>query len=287
MLKVLPYVIVILATFFCLKGFDTANRIDLQAIANTDLKPDKNTDESNTSNEQNKEINPSNNVDNQQIITTQSNNIPLQTANEKNPTSIIKTQTNLADMQPNNQQITQTRQDTNNNTATTPNNSNSLNTTGRAEIMEKCILELTNGEFNNGTIKTLENLQKRREEIEKREEWLKVKETALTAINLDIEAKVENLQQLQIKLKTMLQEYEKRENSKIMRLVRVYETMKSKDAAKIFDELQGDILVDIAESMKEAKLAAIVADMIPEKAKNLSIALANKRQILTKDNVEK
>ena len=291
MLRVLPYVIVILATFFVFKSFDAANKIDLQAIANTALKSDKNNkdtdDKKNSHNiSDGSDASRSNQPETINLATTKSSNgvKPDTSVDTKNSQSFSNSNTT-----PKNQQPAPNTQS--NNTATINSAASDLsplpNSTTRANNMEECITELTNGEFNNGTIETLQNLQKRREEIDKKEEWVKVKETALNSINLDIEAKIANLQQLQTNLKSMLQEHGKRENEKIMRLVRVYETMKAKDAAKIFDELQGDILVDIAESMKEGKLAAIVADMTPEKAKNLSIALANKRQILTRDGGEK
>ena len=55
--------------------------------------------------------------------------------------------------------------------------------------------------------------------------------------------------------------------------------MKPKDAAKIFDELQMSVMILVAQQMKENKLAAIVAEMKPEKARDLTMALATRQNV--------
>jgi flagellar motility protein MotE (MotC chaperone) len=50
--------------------------------------------------------------------------------------------------------------------------------------------------------------------------------------------------------------------------------MKSQDAAKIFDELDMPILLEIIRNMKEPKVGPIIAQMNPVKAKEVSLEFA-------------
>ncbi len=62
-------------------------------------------------------------------------------------------------------------------------------------------------------------------------------------------------------------------------LVKIYENMKSKDAARILEELDMDILLELAERMREAKMAPILAQMDLNKAKAITVELATRRQL--------
>jgi flagellar motility protein MotE (MotC chaperone) len=57
-------------------------------------------------------------------------------------------------------------------------------------------------------------------------------------------------------------------------LVTMYESMKPKDAAKIFDRLSHDVLVPVVLQMKPPKMAEVLAVMMPETAEKLTVALA-------------
>jgi flagellar motility protein MotE (MotC chaperone) len=53
--------------------------------------------------------------------------------------------------------------------------------------------------------------------------------------------------------------------------------MKPKDAARIFGELDMVVLLDVIERMKERKIAPILAEMNPQRAKAITIELAQRR----------
>ena len=82
------------------------------------------------------------------------------------------------------------------------------------------------------------------------------------------------LKGLQSQLEELMKQYDQKENSKILSLVKIYETMKPKDAAKIFNELEMPVLIKVVSNMKEVKVAPIIAGMEPTKARDLSIELA-------------
>ena len=67
--------------------------------------------------------------------------------------------------------------------------------------------------------------------------------------------------------------------AKVASLVRIYENMKPKDAARIFEELDMDTLLLVAERMKERSLAPIMANMDPGKARDVTVDLARRRQL--------
>jgi flagellar motility protein MotE (MotC chaperone) len=57
--------------------------------------------------------------------------------------------------------------------------------------------------------------------------------------------------------------------------------MKPKDAARIFDTLDIDILVAVVSKMSERKIAPILGLMDPERAKTLTIMLAQQKKLPT------
>jgi flagellar motility protein MotE (MotC chaperone) len=54
----------------------------------------------------------------------------------------------------------------------------------------------------------------------------------------------------------------------------MYETMKPKDAAKIFDRLDIRVLIDVASQINPRVMSAILAQMTPEAAERLTVELA-------------
>jgi flagellar motility protein MotE (MotC chaperone) len=52
--------------------------------------------------------------------------------------------------------------------------------------------------------------------------------------------------------------------------------MKARDAARIFEILDDDILIPVASGMRTQALAGILAELSAERAKALTIALANR-----------
>lgn len=64
-----------------------------------------------------------------------------------------------------------------------------------------------------------------------------------------------------------------------------YERMKARDAARIFEILDDDILLPVASGMRTQALAGVLAEMSAERAKALTIALANRESAAAPDPV--
>ena len=56
----------------------------------------------------------------------------------------------------------------------------------------------------------------------------------------------------------------------------MYENMKAKDAAKVFDRLDMRILVEIVTQMNPRRMSDVLAQMQPEVAEKLTVELANR-----------
>ena len=60
--------------------------------------------------------------------------------------------------------------------------------------------------------------------------------------------------------------------------------MKAKDAANIFNTLDMDILISVMGRMSERKLAPILAEMNPDRARSVTIFLAEQKSLPTLPN---
>lgn len=63
-------------------------------------------------------------------------------------------------------------------------------------------------------------------------------------------------------------------DNRIAALVKMYQAMRPKDAARIFERLDMSVQVDVASHMRERAAAAIMAEMDPKAASALTMALA-------------
>ena len=133
--------------------------------------------------------------------------------------------------------------------------------------------------FSGTELGLLENLVERRKELEARATEFEVRENLLAATEKRIDGKIAELKQIEDTIRGLLREHDKREEQQLRRLVKVYENMKAKDAARIFDQLDLEILLDVAERMREAKMAPILANMSSEKANALTVEMATRRRM--------
>jgi flagellar motility protein MotE (MotC chaperone) len=103
-----------------------------------------------------------------------------------------------------------------------------------------------------------------------------MRENLLKAAEGRIEARIGELKQLEASVGVAQREKEDNDAKRMRSLVVMYEAMKPKDAARIFDRLELPILVDVTSAMKPAKVADVMAAMDADAAKRLTVALANR-----------
>jgi flagellar motility protein MotE (MotC chaperone) len=132
--------------------------------------------------------------------------------------------------------------------------------------------------FSQSEIDLLQALSQRRDKLEERERTLDQREALLKAAEKRLEEKVADLDAVKIELQQMLAKNNQEEDGRLRSLVRIYESMKPKDAAQIFDKLEINVLLGVVERMKEQKVAPILASMQPERARQVTDMLADKSQ---------
>lgn len=134
-------------------------------------------------------------------------------------------------------------------------------------------------DFARSEIEVLQNLHERRLELDKREESLERKEAVLRATEQQIEQKISELTSLRDDLKDLLKEQSEEEIKRIQSLVKIYEGMKPGDAANILNSLETDILISVMERMSERRSAPILAEMDPDRAREVTTLLAERKQL--------
>ncbi|HXS06310.1 MAG TPA: hypothetical protein VN723_05920 [Rhizomicrobium sp.] len=125
-------------------------------------------------------------------------------------------------------------------------------------------------------VDVLTSLSKRRSELDARESQLQVQANVLAATEARVDAKIAQLKALQAQMNTLLGQRDQAQEKQLASLVKTYSAMKPKDAARIFDSLENEVLVPVAQEMKSDVLAPVLAAMSPEQAQKLTVKLANR-----------
>lgn len=135
--------------------------------------------------------------------------------------------------------------------------------------------------FSSGEVEILQSLSKRRDNLEKREQLLDQREALLTVAEQQIDNKMKELASLRGEIEELLGKQQSEQEDRIKSLVKMYETMKAKDAARIFDTLEMDVLLSVMSRMSERKAAPVLAQMSAERAQTVTIKLAEQKQLPT------
>jgi flagellar motility protein MotE (MotC chaperone) len=116
----------------------------------------------------------------------------------------------------------------------------------------------------------LERLQQRRQELEAKARDLELRENLIKEAEQRLEQRMNELRALE----NPSAAENPNDSPKMKNLVTMYENMKPKEAARIFEKLDVTILVGIAKAMKPAKLSEVLAVMNPDAAQKLTVELA-------------
>ena len=123
----------------------------------------------------------------------------------------------------------------------------------------------------------LEGLRARRLAIDAREQAMAARDVVLAAAERRLAQRIEELSALQRRLEMADLQRGEREDAGWKHLVKLYEGMRPRAAATIFDELELPVLVQVVDRMREAKAAAVLGVMRPERARLLTTELARHR----------
>ncbi len=124
-----------------------------------------------------------------------------------------------------------------------------------------------------------EDLSERRAALEKMEKEYYVREALLKAAEKELQRKYQELDALKSEIEGLLETQSEEEKERIDSLVKIYEGMKPKEAARIFDTLDIDILVSVLSKMSTRKVSPVLAAMNPERARTVTIMLAEEKTL--------
>ncbi|HEY0920032.1 MotE family protein [Devosia sp.] len=121
----------------------------------------------------------------------------------------------------------------------------------------------------------IERLGERRVELEAREAEIEMRLALVEAAEKRIAERTTALEALEARVNALVEAKKASDDSQFNAIVAMYETMKPKEAAAIFDELEMPVLLRVASAVTPRKMALIMARMRPEKAKQLTASMAS------------
>lgn len=121
----------------------------------------------------------------------------------------------------------------------------------------------------------LERLQDRRNELDARARELEMRENLLKNAEKKFETQSSE-QKATAETKTNGKNKDEVSEARFKNVITMYETMKPKEAAKIFDRLDIRVLIEVASTMKPQIMSAILAQMSPEAAERLTVEMATR-----------
>jgi flagellar motility protein MotE (MotC chaperone) len=120
----------------------------------------------------------------------------------------------------------------------------------------------------------MERLKDRRMTLEERANELDLRENLLKATEKKIEDRIDDLKTAESKADVTGTSRAKSEKENMRPLVIMYEAMKPKEAARVFEKLDTKVLLQVALAMNPRKMSEVLASMTPESAEKLTTAMA-------------
>lgn len=123
----------------------------------------------------------------------------------------------------------------------------------------------------------LDAIERREKELDSREEELLAREARLDSIKKDIEAEINELNELKGRLERLSEEIDTVRDERIKRLVKIYESMSPEEAARRMEKLKEETAVMILASMRPKNAGKILGLVSVAKSVKLSQSLRIKK----------
>ena len=125
----------------------------------------------------------------------------------------------------------------------------------------------------------LERLAERSKALDAREREIETRGAVIAAAEKKLETRIASYQEERARLDALRAAQSSSETEELENLISAYEKMKAKDAARIFDALDEEILVPVAAGMRTQALAGVLAEMTPDNARRLTGLLAARSKL--------
>lgn len=122
----------------------------------------------------------------------------------------------------------------------------------------------------------LEALNEREAQLRQRERQAQMRQKALEVADREISKRIRDLEDLENRLRQTLTLADGAAEGDLAQLTTVYENMKAKDAAKLFEAMEPAFAAGFLGRMRPDTAAAIMAGLTPEIAYTVSVILAGR-----------
>ncbi len=128
-------------------------------------------------------------------------------------------------------------------------------------------------------VEVLQSLGARRTALDQRQTDMSTANELLAASEKRVNERLAELQRVQGVVEGLLNKLNDEQEARVAGMVTVYSKMKPKDAAKVFEGLDDDILLQIAGRMKQTNLSEIMGVMSPDSARRLTKNILESKKI--------
>lgn len=125
-------------------------------------------------------------------------------------------------------------------------------------------------------VQVLQALSSRRATLDQRAAEMETEDALVLAAEQRLSERLGELRQLETTLNDLLGRLDETQEARLASLVDVYQRMRAKDAAAVFDGLDDGVLVQVASRMRQANLAEVMGRMEPGRARRLTQMLAER-----------
>jgi flagellar motility protein MotE (MotC chaperone) len=151
-------------------------------------------------------------------------------------------------------------------------------TVGAAETAAQCasptLAEMAG--LSQAEVQVLQALGTRRTELDARGEAMQTQDGLMLAAEQRLNERLAELRTLETHVNDLLGQLDEAQEERLRNLVDVYQRMRAKDAAAVFDGLDDEVLVQVASRMRQANLAEVMGRMEPTRARALTQMLAER-----------
>lgn len=136
------------------------------------------------------------------------------------------------------------------------------------------VQNVSSDSFSKEDKKVLTSLDARRAELSERGKKIDLREIDLDARENELEVKLAELRQLTSKLKTQREGVDQKRNVQVEQLAKIYSAMAPDEAAKLMEEIDTPIALELMSKMSEKRIGQILSLMDSEKAITFTKMLA-------------
>ncbi len=125
-------------------------------------------------------------------------------------------------------------------------------------------------------VQVLQALSARREALDQRADSFSTQDELMAAAERRLNERMTELRALEANVNDLLGRLDEAQEQRLASLVDVYQRMRAKDAAEVFNGLDDGVLVQVASRMRQANLAEVMGRMDAARARQLTTMLADR-----------